>query len=94
MIDFVTVIPIWLTKFLFPVQITAENIRTFPDFINYVLYGAYTLRILRALRLRKKFMHIVDEVRRTLFNIILSVTVMILFGKLLYYLHNIIASFV
>lgn len=81
MVDFITVIPIWLTKFVYTDPILGSDIHTASDLLNYLLYGLHSLRILRALRLRKKFMHIVDEVKRTLFNIILTVLVMILFGK-------------
>jgi hypothetical protein len=80
MVDFATVIPIWLTYFLYPLEITIHEVVNFSTFANYVLHGAYTLRILRALRIHKKLMHIEDEVKRTLFNMLLTVLTMILFG--------------
>jgi hypothetical protein len=80
MIDFLTVIPIWLTYFVYPDEISINEITSFSDFLNYTLYGAHTLRILRVLRLRRKFLHIDDEVQRSSLNMMLSITTMILFG--------------
>jgi hypothetical protein len=81
MVDLLTVIPIWVTYFAFTHEIKFRDIKSFSDFLNYLLYGAYTLRILRALRVHKKLAHIEDEVKRTLFNMLLFVLTMVLFGK-------------
>lgn len=85
MVDFSTVIPIWLTYLLFPEPVGINDIHTFKDFLNYALYGAYTLRILRALRIHKKLMLIEDEVKRIGFNMVLFVLTMILFGNHIVY---------
>jgi hypothetical protein len=79
LIDFTTVIPIWITYFVFPTACGYNDIHTFGDAMNYLLNGAYTLRILRALRVHRKLVFIEDEVRRFLSQMALSVLTMILF---------------
>ena len=76
-----TVIPIWLTNFVFKESVTLYKIHNFTDFINFLMYGAHTLRILRSLRLRRKLLLIQDEVKRTLLNMLLTVLAMMLFGN-------------
>lgn len=49
--------------------------------MDYALHAAYTLRILRALRIHRKLIHIEDEVHRALSQMILSLVTMMLFGK-------------
>lgn len=73
MVDLFTVIPIWVTYFAFTHEIKFRDIKSFSDFLNYLLYGA--------LRVHKKLAHIEDEVKRTLFNMLLFVLTMVLFGK-------------
>lgn len=73
MVDLLTVIPIWVTYFAFTHEIKFRDIKSFSDFLNYLLYGA--------LRVHKKLAHIEDEVKRTLFNMLLFVLTMVLFGK-------------
>jgi hypothetical protein len=75
------VIPIWLTYFLFEKGINFQHISTFSDAMNYFLHAAYTLRILRGLRLHKKILLLEDEVNRFLCQMLLSIVTMILFGS-------------
>lgn len=79
LVDFTTVIPIWITFFVFPDPVGYDEIAGLADAINYMLYGAYTLRILRALRVHRKLVFIEDEVQRFLSQMALSVLTMILF---------------
>mmetsp|Transcript_8231 Transcript_8231/g.15524 ORF Transcript_8231/g.15524 Transcript_8231/m.15524 type:complete len:1217 (+) Transcript_8231:175-3825(+) len=79
LVDFTTVIPIWLTYFVFPTPRGYNDVSSFGDAINYALHGAYTLRILRALRVHRKLVFIEDEVQRFLSQMALSVLTMILF---------------
>jgi hypothetical protein len=80
MIDFATVIPIWITYYCFDNPIDVEEVTNFADALNYILHGAYTLRILRVLRVHKTLNLIEDEVHRFLWQLGLSVITMILFG--------------
>jgi hypothetical protein len=81
-VDFTTVIPIWIVYFFFSDnKIQFHDVHTFTDCINYGMRGAYTLRILRALRVHRKLIHIDDEVERFLSQMALSIVTMILFGK-------------
>ena len=81
MVDFATVIPIWVTYIFFPEKIDYTEIETFGDVVNYTMRGAATLRILRALRVHRKLNFIDDEVKRFLYSMLLSVITMILFGE-------------
>lgn len=58
-----------------------EEIENATDIVNYILHGAYTLRILRVLRVHKTLNLIEDEVHRYLWQLGLSVITMILFGN-------------
>ena len=80
MVDFTTVIPIWLTFFIFRKRVKYHEIHNFYDLLDYALHAAYTLRILRALRIHRKLIHIEDEVHRFLSQMILSLVTMMLFG--------------
>jgi hypothetical protein len=80
LVDFATVIPIWITYYCFDDPIHVEDIRNGVDLLNYILHGAYTLRILRVLRVHKTLNLIEDEVHRYLWQLGLSVITMILFG--------------
>ena len=80
MIDIFTVLPIWLTYIFFPGPISYDQITTFTQGFNYALRAAYTLRILRALRLHKRCSVIDDEVDRFLAQMLLQVITMIFFG--------------
>lgn len=51
------------------------------DVIYYILCGMVTTRILRALRVRSRFLFIEDEVQRALANMGLNIAVMILYSK-------------
>ena len=79
LVDFATVIPIWITYFIFPSPRGYNDINSLGDAINYMLNGAHTLRILRALRVHRKLVFIEDEVERFLSQMALSVLTMILF---------------
>jgi hypothetical protein len=83
MIDFATVIPIWITYYCFDNPVDVDEIKDAVDVLNYILHGAYTLRILRVLRVHKTLNLIEDEVHRFLWQLALSVITMILFGLLL-----------
>jgi hypothetical protein len=80
LVDFATVIPIWITYYCFDNSINVDEIRNGFDLLNYILHGAYTLRILRVLRVHKTLNLIEDEVHRYLWQLGLSVITMILFG--------------
>lgn len=73
-------IPIWITYYCFDEPIDIEDVNGPIDVANYILHGAYTLRILRALRVHKTLNLIEDEVHRFLWQLALSVITMILFG--------------
>lgn len=79
MVDLLTVIPIWITSTRQPVNFNSIN--GLDDFFTYLLFGLNTTRILRALRIHKKLMFVEDEVQRALGNMILTILVMILFGR-------------
>ena len=81
MVDFATVIPIWLTFFVYTKSVEYPEITSFYDGMNYFLRGMYTLRILRALRVHRKLIYIDDEVRRFLSQMALSIITMILFDS-------------
>ena len=81
MVDFATVVPIWLTFFVFTDAVDYESVETFTDGVNYFLRGMYTLRILRALRVHRKLIFIEDEVRKFLSQMALSIFTMILFDS-------------
>jgi hypothetical protein len=81
MVDLTTVIPIFVTSLFFNNKVEYHQIFTFLDILNYAMYAASTLRILRALRLHRKLFLIKDEVQRFLSGMLLSVVTMILFGK-------------
>lgn len=80
MVDFATIIPIFVTFAFFPTRVEYFEIHTFTQIVNYVMYGASTLRILRALRVHRKLHLIKDEVQRFLYSMLLDVVTMILFG--------------
>ena len=82
MVDFATVVPIWLTFFVFTDAVDYESVETFTDGVNYFLRGMYTLRILRALRVHRKLIFIEDEVRKFLSQMALSIFTMILFDAI------------
>ena len=50
LVDLLTVIPIWLTFYVYKTPVKMSDIHSVSDTINYMLYGAHTLRILRVLR--------------------------------------------
>lgn len=80
MVDFATVVPTLLANIFFRHRITYYEIQNFHDAFNYFVYGAYTLRILRALRVQRKLNLIKDEVDRFLYSMLLSIITMVLFG--------------
>ena len=81
MVDFATVVPIWLTYFVYTKTVEFTEIKSFSDGFSYFLRGMYTLRILRALRVHRKLIFIEDEVRRFLSQMALSILTMILFDS-------------
>ena len=80
MVDLLTVIPTWATLGqptpLYP-QIDGVKLGTL-----YILNLLKATRVLRPLRVRRKFQHIEDEVQRALADMILRIVVMILFSEL------------
>ncbi len=56
------------------------NVHNITDVVYYILCGLGTTRILRALRFRKVFLRMEDEVKRFLANMCLYIVVMILFS--------------
>ena len=82
MVDFATIVPTLLVNIFFRHRVTYYEIKNFHDGLNYFAYGAYTLRILRALRVQRKLNLIKDEVDRFSYSMLLSVITMVLFGKL------------
>lgn len=81
MVDFATIVPTALANMFFRHSVDYHDIDSFADWMNYLIHGAYTLRILRALRLHRKMVYIPDEVDRFLYSMLLSVVTMVLFGK-------------
>lgn len=80
MVDIFTVLPIYITYQIYPEPVEYPDIATVSDAVNYFLYGAYTLRILRALRVYRKLNFLEDEVQRFLGQMAVSIITMILFG--------------
>jgi voltage-gated potassium channel len=80
MVDLLTVIPIWITKYGLTC-FTFSEIHSFFDFVIYVICGLKTTRILRALRIKRKLNKIEDDIERCLGEIALIITVMILFNS-------------
>ena len=80
MVDIFTVLPIYITYQIYPEPVEYNHIVTLSDAVNYFLYGAYTLRILRALRVYRKLNFLEDEVQRFLGQMAVSIITMILFG--------------
>jgi hypothetical protein len=79
MIDLLTVIPIWATFNLkCPVYSEIHSVKVAVD---YVLCAMNATRILRALRIRKHLNLIEDAVERSMGEIGLTISVMILFSK-------------
>ena len=81
LVDFATVVPTLLVNIFFRSRLSYHEIHNFHDALNYLVHGAYTLRILRALRVQKKLNLITDEVDRFLYSMLLSVITMVLFGQ-------------
>lgn len=83
MIDLLTVIPTFASYQQhcprFHHSMTAEEI------IYYILCGMVTTRILRALRVRSRFLFIEDEVQQALANMGLNIAVMILYSKFFHF---------
>jgi hypothetical protein len=86
LVDFATIVPTLLVNIFFQHRVSYHEIHNFKDGMNYLVHGAYTLRILRALRVQKKLNLITDEVDRFLYSMLLSVITMVLFGMFLIYL--------
>ena len=83
MVDLLTIVSVYSTS-------TVNSTPTCPEFTEiddfesglfYVLCGLGTTRILRALRIRKQIEFVEDEVQRFLYNMLLDITVMILFNS-------------
>ncbi len=81
MVDLMTVIPIFLMFGKSCPAIAASN--TDLEIFEFILCALGTTRILRALRLRRRFVMIEDEVQQFLANMCLNIIVMILFSKLI-----------
>jgi hypothetical protein len=58
-----------------------QSVNSLVDVIYFILCGMSTTRILRALRFRKYFAKMEDEVQRFLANMCLYIVVMILFSE-------------
>lgn len=80
MVDFATIVPTALANIFFRKGVDYYDINSLSDCVNYAVHGAYTLRILRALRLHRKMVYFSDEVERFLYSMLLSVITMVLFG--------------
>ena len=80
MIDIFTVIPIWMTYLFFHDLVPYDAIVTTGETIAYILHAAFTLRILRALRLYRRCSNIEDEVERFLTQLLIQVITMMFFG--------------
>lgn len=79
MVDLMTVIPIFV---MFGNECPAlMDSNTSMEIFKFILCGLQTTRILRALRLRRRFVMIEDEVQQFLANMCLNIVVMILFSK-------------
>lgn len=78
MVDLLTVVPIWVSRATH--CFSYDSIQNFRDFVVYIVCGMGTTRILRALRIRKKLVAIEDEVQRTLGEMALAISVMLLFN--------------
>jgi hypothetical protein len=81
MVDFATIVPTALANSFFRHSVDYYDINSAADWVNYIVHGAYTLRILRALRLHRKLVYFTDEVDRFLYSMLLSVVTMVLFGE-------------
>lgn len=79
LVDFATIVPTILVNIFFRHSVSYHEIKTFRDGCNYFTHGAYTLRILRALRVQKKLLLIKDEVDRFFYSLLLSIITMVLF---------------
>jgi hypothetical protein len=79
MVDIMTVIPIFVMYGRTCPAINASNTPT--EVVEFFLCGMQTTRILRALRLRRHFVKIEDEVQRFLANMGLNIVVMLLFSR-------------
>lgn len=79
MIDLMTVVPVYVMYGDTCPSLTSTN--TSKEIIQFVLCALQNTRILRALRLRRRFLMIEDEVNQFLANMILNIVVMILFSK-------------
>lgn len=79
MVDLLTVLPIYFTYG--KTVPLLDDLDNFNDYILYVMFFFSTTRILRALRLHRKLIFVSDAVSRCLFDITLTLTVMILFNS-------------
>ena len=82
MVDVLTVIPIFTTY----TQDCNAYISNYLDYsatqvVYYILCALTTTRILRSLRVHRRFERIEDEVQRFLASMVLNIVVMILFSK-------------
>ncbi len=82
MVDLMTVIPIFVMFGDDCPALAASN--TSLEILKFILCALGTTRILRALRLRRRFVMIEDEVQQFLANMCLNIVVMILFSKCTY----------
>ena len=87
MIDLLTVIPIFSTS---DIVCPAKNAlhHSASTYIEFVLCGINTTRILRALKFRQLFDYIDDEVYRAIANMGLKITLMILFSSAVMVIQN------
>eukprot|EP01038_Epipyxis_sp_PR26KG_P016935 gene16935-23249_t len=88
MVDLMTVVPIFITYYeysdiLGTNCISYAQINSLPLLLLYIMCGLKTTRILRALRLRKWFLFIEDEVEKCLAIMAMNIVVMILFNSAL-----------
>jgi hypothetical protein len=78
MVDLMTVVPIFVMFGNTCPALAASN--TSWEVLEFILCALGTTRILRALRLRRRFVMIEDEVQQFLANMCLNIIVMILFS--------------
>jgi voltage-gated potassium channel len=79
MVDVLTVLPIYFTYGKSAPLL--NELVNLDDYVLYLMFFFSTTRILRGLRLHRKLMYVSDAVSRCLFDITLTLTVMILFNS-------------
>jgi hypothetical protein len=80
MVDLLTVIP---TFIMYSEQCPyMDDVHSWASIMQFILCGLKMTRILRILRLHKRFIMIEDEIQRFLASMALNIVVMIIFSKI------------